>query len=111
MSKFGTFVKYAVVATAGYYVGRMGINYFREKAGMVVGKVVPRAQQALTAGYSQAMMLTGAALERAGIAAQVTPGVVDGQPALVVRTPEGIDPGYVAESVPPVAAGMRVVVQ
>jgi hypothetical protein len=111
MSKLGTFVKYAVVATASYYVGKMGLNYFREKAGMVVGKVVPKAQMALTAGYAQAMAITNGALERAGVNAQVTPGVVDGQASLIVKTPEGTDPAYVAENVPPVAAGMPVVVQ
>ena len=111
MSKLGTVVKYAVVGTIGYWIGKKGLAYFRERAGKVVGLVLPKAQQALTAGYTQAMAITNTALEQAGIIAQVTPQVIDGRPSLVVNTPEGTDLDYASSQIPAVAAGMPVVVQ
>lgn len=109
--KLGTIIKYALVGTAGYYVGKVGIGYIRERAGQLVSSVKPKAQQVLTAGYTQGMSIVNAALQNAGVTATVSPGVFDGKPALLVKTEPGTDQVYAAQSTPAVAAGMPVVVQ
>jgi hypothetical protein len=107
--KLKTIIGYTLVGVGGYYLGKMGLAYWRERAGQVVSKVIPKGQQALAAGYTQGMAIVKAALAQAGIQAQVTPGTADGKPALVVSYTAGTDTAYADSYVPPVAAGIQVV--
>ena len=109
--KLKTFIGYGLVAATGYFVGKMGIAYVREKAGRAVSWAKPKAQQALTAGYVQALAIVNEGMQRSGVIGQATPGVVDGKASVIVKYPPGTDTSYASSYLPPVAAGMPVVVK